>query len=120
LNRRLEKTRNPINLGASIRGFFGPAPGALKDHLNGVELSRITITALTTGGGTLALLQAILVNVGTIFPAPADAALAAVFVALIIDALRRLGHGPATVPVQANGLRNPGGNGDTGRRRRIR
>jgi hypothetical protein len=117
LNRPLEKTRGPINPVASVRAFFGPAPGALKDHLNGVELSRITITALTTGGGILALLQTILTNVGTIFPAPADAALAAVFVTLIMEALRRLGHGPETVPVQANGHRNPGGNGDTGRRR---
>ena len=87
MNRPLEKTRGPINVGApQCASFFGPAPGALKDHLNGVELSRITITALTTGGGTLALLQAILMNVGTIFPAPTDAALAAVFVTLIIEA----------------------------------
>jgi hypothetical protein len=117
LNRPLEKTRGPINPVASVRGFFGPAPGAIKDHLNGTELSRITITALMTGGGTLALLQAILMNVSTIFPAPTDAALAAVFVTLIIEALRRLGHGPEVVPVQANGHRKPGGNGDTGRRR---
>ena len=108
MNRPLDKTRFPINPGASVRDFFGPAPGALKDHLNGVELSRITITALTAGGGTLALLQAILLNVGKIFPAPTDAAVAAVFVTLIIEALRRLGHGPETVPVRANGRRNPG------------
>jgi hypothetical protein len=105
---------------ASIREFFGPAPGALQDHLNSVELSRITITALATGGGILALLEAILLNVGTIFPAPADAAVAAVFVALIIEAFRRLGHGLEPVSVRANGLAQPEDNGDTGGRRRIR
>jgi hypothetical protein len=120
LNRPLDKTRSRLNLGASVRDFFGPAPDALKGHLNGVELSRITIMALTTGGGTLALLQAILMNIGTIFPAPSDAAVAAVFVMLIIEALRRLGHGPETVPVRATGVHHPGGNGDTGGRRRIR
>src|SRR5947209_5624660 len=103
--------RIPIDVGASVRDFFGPAPGALKDHLNGVELARITIMALTAGGGTLALLQAILMNIGKIFPAPTDAAVAAVFVTLIIEALRRLGHGPAAVPVGANGRRTPGENG---------
>ncbi len=118
MNRPLEKIRVPINPVTSVVSFFGPAPGALKDHLNGTELSRITITALASGGGTLALLQAILANVGVIFPAPADAAVAAVFVTLIIEALRRLNHGPELVPVQSNGHRSkPGGNGDTGRRR---
>jgi hypothetical protein len=103
-----------MNILASVRDFLGPAPGAIKKHLNTDELTRITLTALTAGAGTVALLQAILANVGSIFPAPTDAALAAVFLTFILEALRRLGHGQESVPAVAAGMRRPGGNGDGG------
>jgi hypothetical protein len=120
VNSPSEKTQNPIKRRFSLRDYVGPAPGALKDHINSVELSRITITALTAGGGTLALLQAILMNVGTIFPAPADAALAAVILTFTLESLRRLGHGEEQSSSRSTALHHPGGNGDTGRRFRIR
>jgi hypothetical protein len=104
----------------SVRDFFGPVPGALKDHLNTTELARIIITSLTAGGGILALLQALIMNVGTIFPAPTDAALAAVILTFLLDSLRRLGHGQDSVPGVATGMRNPGDNGDGGSRFRGR
>jgi hypothetical protein len=102
----------PFNLGDSLRNFLGAAPGALKNHLNTDELTRITLTALTTGGGTLGLLQLLLVSVGTIFPAPTDAALAALTLTVLLESLRRLGHGQEPVPAgslksQAT-RRNPG------------
>jgi hypothetical protein len=99
---------------SSIREFFGPAPATIKKHLNTDELTRITLTALTAGAGTVALLQAILVNVGNIFPAPTDAALAAVVLTFALEALRRLNHGQEIVPTVAVGVRHPGGNGDGG------
>jgi hypothetical protein len=85
-------------LGNSPRAFWGEVPGALKNHLNTVELTRITITSLAAGGGVLGLLQALLASVGTIFPAPSDAALAAVILTLILDSLRRLDHGQEPAP----------------------
>jgi hypothetical protein len=106
------KNRDPKGIALSVRGYFGPVPGALKEHLNTVELSRITVIALTAGGGTLALLEALLMNVGSIFPAPTDAALAAVILTFLLESLRRLGHGQDHAPAGALGMRNPGGNGD--------
>jgi hypothetical protein len=103
-----------MSLLASIRDFWGPAPGAIKKHLNTDELTRITLTALTAGAGTMALLQAILVNVSNIFPAPTDAALAALVLTFVLEALRRLGHGQESTPAVAAGMRDPGGNGDGG------
>jgi hypothetical protein len=87
------KTRVAFDRGASVREFLGAAPGALKNHLNTVELTRITLTSLTAAAGTLGLLQAILASIGGIFPAPTDAALAALILTLILESLRRLGHG---------------------------
>jgi hypothetical protein len=115
-----DKPSTFTNLGTFVRDFFGPAPGALKDHLNTAELSRTAIAALTAGGGTLALLQAILMNVGTIFPAPTDAALAAVILTFLLEAGRRLAHGQNTVPGITAGMHNPGDNGDGGNRFRGR
>jgi hypothetical protein len=114
LNQMHGKTLGSVNILASVRDFLGPAPGAIKKHLNTAELSRITLTALTAGAGTMALLQAILTNVGNIFPAPTDAALAAVVLTLILETLRRLGHGQERAPAVGAGMRHPGGNGDGG------
>jgi hypothetical protein len=115
-----DKTSVLANVGTFLRDFFGPVPGALKDHLNTSELSRITLTALTAGGGTLALLQALLMNVGNIFPAPTDAALAAVILTFLLEAVRRLGHGQDSASGATAGMHNPGDNGDGGNRFRDR
>jgi hypothetical protein len=106
--------RGSTNIFASVRDFLGPAPGAIKKHLNTDELTRITLTAVTAGAGTMALLQAILMNVGSIFPALADAALAAVVLTVLLEALRRLGHGQESIQGMAVGVHQPGGNGDGG------
>ena len=95
------------NLDRLFRDFLGAAPGALKNHLNRVELVRITVTALMAGGGTLGFLQAIFLNVGTIFPAPSDAALAAAVLTIILESLRRLGHGHELATVGLNGVHVP-------------
>ena len=76
-----------------IRNFLDAVPGSLKNHLNVEELSRVSIAALTAGGGVYGLLQAVMLAAGTIFPAPADSALAAIVLASILDVCRRLGHG---------------------------
>jgi hypothetical protein len=77
----------------AIAGYFAAAPGTLKNHLNADELARVTVSALAAGGGIFAVLEAIVLHAGTIFPAPTDAALAGVALTLILEALRRLGHG---------------------------
>jgi hypothetical protein len=111
------KTSKPAVLGSSIRDFFGAVPGALKGHLNTIELSRITLAALTAGGGILGLLEAILLGAGTIFPAPADAALAALVVTLILESLRRLSHGQE--PGSNGAVRIAGPQGNHGSRHRV-
>jgi hypothetical protein len=78
--------------------------------LNTIELSRITIAALTAGGGILGLLEAILLGVGVIFPAPTDAALAALVLTLILEALRRLAHGQELTSNGAVRIAGPQGN----------
>jgi hypothetical protein len=86
-------TRFVSNLARSVRDFFRAAPNTLKDHLNQEELIRIAIASLGAGGGLFGLLHAIVLNIGSIFPAPGDAALAAVILTAILEVLRRLGHG---------------------------
>ena len=81
-----------------IGGFFAAVPGSLKNHLNGEELFRITVTAVSAGGGVFGLLSAFALHADTIFPAPADAALAALIIGTILDARRRLGHGAEPSP----------------------
>jgi hypothetical protein len=77
----------------AIQHFFSEVPGSLKDHLNTTELIRIAVAALTAGGGVFGLLQAIETNVGLIFPSPADTALASAILTLLLETMRRLGHG---------------------------
>lgn len=78
-----------------VISFWAEVPGSVKSHLNIEELSRITIAALAAGGGFYGLSQAIMQNLGTIIPAPGDAALAALFMTTIIESFRRLGQGRA-------------------------
>ncbi len=73
--------------------FLGTVPGSLKKHLNTEELFHITLTALVAGGGMFGLLQMSLNSVGTIFPAPTDAALAGTILTMILEVIRRLRHG---------------------------
>jgi hypothetical protein len=73
--------------------FFGQAPGSLKRHLNTEELIRITLTSALAGGGLFGLVQALASSTETIFPASTDAALAAAVLTVILETLRRLGHG---------------------------
>lgn len=77
----------------AFQQFFAAVPGSLRDHLNFEELARIAITALTAGGGVFGLLEAVLSQAPAVFPAPADAALAAALLTLILDVCRRLQHG---------------------------
>ncbi len=77
----------------SVRDLFRAVPNSLKYHLNQEELIRIAIASLGAGGGLFGLLHAIVLNLGSIFPAPGDAGLAAVMLTTILDVLRRLGHG---------------------------
>jgi hypothetical protein len=107
LDHRFKSPRGTCHLRDSIRDFFGAVPGALKDHLSTEELLRISITALMAGGGILGLLQAVLLNVGAIFPAPTDAALAAVIVTFLLECSRRLGHGQGLSPEAVAGMRPP-------------
>jgi hypothetical protein len=78
--------------------FLGAVPGSLKNHLNSDELCRIVAAALTAGCGLFGVLQAVAAHVGTIFPAPSDAAFAALVLTTILEAYRRLGHGENPTP----------------------
>jgi hypothetical protein len=75
------------------RDFFAAVPGALKNHLNSEELARISVAALAAGSGVFGLLQAILLNSGTIFPSPIEAALATAILTTVLECHRRLGQG---------------------------
>jgi hypothetical protein len=89
----LTDSSNTSALRDSVRAYFEAAPGALRNHLNAEELARITVTALLAGAVILGILEAILACVGTLFPAPTDAAFAGVIVTFLLDCLRRLDHG---------------------------
>lgn len=80
-------------IAAAARRFFAAAPCSLKNHLNIQELSRITVTAMTAGGGAFAVIQAFVANAQTIFPAAPDAALAVAVMTSILEIHRRLGQG---------------------------
>lgn len=80
-------------LGPALRRFLAEAPHSLSNHLNRAELARVLSAAMTAGGGAFGLVYALFTNVGSIFPSPADAALAAAVLTGILEALRRLGHG---------------------------
>ena len=84
-----------------VRHFFAAVPGSLMDHLNSEELIRIAITALTAGGGVLGIFEGVLGGVARVFPAPADAALAAALLTAILEVCRRLRHGEELVPRRA-------------------
>jgi hypothetical protein len=90
--------------------FFQEPPGALRDHLNIDELVRVVTVAVTAGGGLYGLLELLVVYAGTIFPAPADAGLAAAVLTLILESRRRLRQG-ATPPDPPTGRRRLPGRG---------
>lgn len=75
------------------RRFFHAVPGSPRDHLNAEELVRVALTALTVGGGTFGVHDALLGYLGLTFPAPADAALAVALMTGLLESGRRLSHG---------------------------
>lgn len=102
----LERDSGPLrflaDLASGLRDYLGEVPNSLKGHLNKEELVRVAVTSLTAGGGICGLLEAIVLSVGLIFPAPTDAALAGAILAGILEVLRRLEHGRSlSAPVAA-------------------
>ncbi len=89
-----------------VVGFASEAPRSIKGHLNLEELTRIAASSFIAGGGTLGFLDSIVRNIGMIFPAPADAALAVTLVTLLHEVVRRLKHGdvPATTGTRGGSL----------------
>jgi hypothetical protein len=73
--------------------FFAAVPGSIQGHLNSEELVRVLVTGLSAGGGVLGLLELIRADVGVLFPAPNDAALASAVLTILIEIRRRLTHG---------------------------
>ena len=87
-----------------IKEFFASVANSTKGFLNAEELYRSILTALGSGsflGLVLTVFQAVLANVGMIFPNPAIGALATMLLTLVVDLLRRLNQGgkPAPTPV---------------------
>jgi hypothetical protein len=80
--------------------FFAAVPGSIKGHLNTEELVRVLMTGLSAGGGVLGLLELLRADVGVLFPAPNDAALAATVLTLLLEIRRRLTHGVAASNVR--------------------
>jgi hypothetical protein len=70
----------------------GPVPGAIQSHLNVSELLRIALTALVMGGGSAAVLPALLGNLAS-FVNPLDVAMVTAWAAAFAETARRLGHG---------------------------
>ena len=85
------------------RNFLAAVPGSIKHHLNTEELARITIAAVTTGGGFYGFLQAVVASASSLFLSPNDAALAVAILTLVLETHRRLGHGNLHVGPPADG-----------------
>jgi hypothetical protein len=98
----------------AICRFWAAAPGSIKHHLNTEELARITITSLTAGGGLFGLIEALTLNVGSIFPASGDAALATVLLTMLLEAHRRLGQGQELAPQTRRSRPDPAREGRCG------
>jgi hypothetical protein len=84
-----------------IKEFLAAVSGAKKGLLVPEELFRSVVTALGSGsalGLVLMVLQTVVTNVALIFPNPIVASLATMSLSLVIDLVRRLGHGAAPVP----------------------
>ena len=79
--------------GSYVVKFAKEAPRSLKGHLNLDELTRVAVASFIAGGGAFGFLDSVVRNIGVIFPAPADAALAVMLITLILDVARRLQHG---------------------------
>jgi len=75
-----------------IARFIGPVPGAIAKHLNVQELVRIVVTTITSTGSAAAILPALLAHVGLFVAAP-DVAFASALLTVIVEIVRRLGHG---------------------------
>ena len=78
---------------ARISEYLAGVPGSLQGHLNGEELARVSMAAMTTGTGISGALSALALQSGSFFPSPADAGLAVAVLTLILESRRRLGHG---------------------------
>lgn len=86
---------------AAIKKFLANVKGSQKGVLIPEELFRAILTSLGSGtvvGLTILVLQAVLNHVTAIFPDPAIASLASVSLTLILDLLRRQGHGEIPAP----------------------
>ena len=87
-----------------IKEFFASVANSTKGFLNSEELYRSILTALGSGsflGIALTVFQALLANVGTIFPIPVVGALATMLLTLVVDLLRRLNQGGKPAPTPA-------------------
>jgi hypothetical protein len=83
----------------AIWAFLGPVASSIQGHLNAMELLRVLLAAIFTGGGVLGMLGTIMPSVGLIFPSPHDAALATAVLTGISEVIRRLSHG-ASSPIR--------------------
>lgn len=78
---------------ARLKKYFAEVPGSIRGFLNVNELVRVLMTSIVSGGGVLAVLQALAASAGTIFPAAQDAALAALLLTSLLEVTRRLQQG---------------------------
>lgn len=89
---------------SAVGKFFAAAPGAIRGHLNVQEAVRVAVVALLAGGGAWGVLAAELVHLPELVT-PADAGMATAVAGLVVEAVRRFGHGaplPPPAPASAN------------------
>ncbi len=86
---------------AALKRFFAVSESSIQGFLSLEDLYRSILTALGTGssiGVAIMVLQAILTNVGLVFPNPAVASLATVILTMVLDLLRRQSQGTVPTP----------------------
>jgi hypothetical protein len=91
---------------AAILGFLGSVPGSVKGYLNVQELLRVAVAAAVAGGGAWGAAAAIVADLPQIMT-PQDLGLATSAVMLLVEVLRRLGHGAQADLIVPNSSKYP-------------
>jgi hypothetical protein len=78
---------------APVFRFCEVVPGTKKAQLTLDEVVRIAVSTVSAAGGLFGVLKFLEWNLGPIFPAPIDAAMACAVLTLILETCRRLDQG---------------------------
>jgi hypothetical protein len=80
-----------------IAGFLGAVPGAIRAHLNTVEIARIAAATLLSGGTVWGVLEVLATKIPE-WVSPDYASVVTALFILLFEVRRRLGQGTPLVP----------------------